>query len=169
MTNAPAHSDWLAQLAPEHAPAIPPWWPPAPGWWLLAALTLLLIAAAVWWWRWPPRRLRRVALRELRRIRARDADPAATARALQNLLRRYALAVFGADQVARLSGTEWLCFVAAHGADGLAGPLGEALLAASFGGRSPAREPDADRAAWCAATERFVRTAAQAKQRRTQP
>jgi len=169
MTTAPANSDWLAQLAPEHAPAIPPWWPPAPGWWLLAALIIVLLAGAVWWWRWPPRRLRRVALRELKRIRSRDMDPAATARALQNLLRRYALAVFGTDQVARLIGAQWLHFVAAHGATGLGGPLGEALLAASFGGSSPSRQPEADREGWCAATESFVRTAARTKQRSARP
>ena len=169
MTTAAANNDWLAQLAPERVPAVPAWWPPAPGWWVLAALLMTLIVAAVLWWRWPPRRLRRVALRELRRIRARDADPAATARALQNLLRRYALAVFGADAVARLSGEEWLRFVAAHGAKGLAGPLGQALLAASFGGRSTQPLQGTLREEWCAATEAFVRTAAQAQQRSKRP
>jgi hypothetical protein len=166
MNNPTANNDWLAQLAPERAPAVPPWWPPAPGWWLLAALVLAAIVAAFLWWRWPPRRLRRVALRELQRIRTREADPAATARALQNLLRRYALAVFGADAVARLSGEEWLRFVAAHGATGLAGPLGEALLAASFGGRPSRPLQEAEREGWCAATEAFLRSAAQASARR---
>lgn len=163
MSTAPANSDWLAQLAPERAPQMPPWWPPAPGWWLLAALVIAAAVAAVLWWRWPPRRLRRVALRELQRIRTRAGDPAATARALQNLLRRYALAVFGADEVARLSGEEWLRFIAAHGATGLAGPLGQALLAASFGGRTAQPVQEVEREGWCAATEAFVRSAAQAK------
>lgn len=166
MTTGGNNSDWLAQLAPEHAPLVPVWWPPAPGWWIAAIVLVAAFAAAVWWWRRPPRRLRRVALRELRRIRSRDDGTIETARAVQNLLRRYALAVFGADRVARLSGAEWLRFVGAHGAGNLAGPLGEAMLAASFGGRILAGQmPDRD--AWCAAAEEFVRRAAQAGQRET--
>lgn len=164
MSTGGNNGDWLTQLAPERAPLVPAWWPPAPGWWCVAVLLLAALAGLLWWWRWPPRRLRRVAMRELRRIRRRDADVIETARAVQNLLRRYALAVFGADRVARLNGAEWLEFVATHGAGSLGGPLGEAMLAASFGGRIPAGQvPDRD--AWCAAAESFLRHAAQDPQR----
>ncbi|MDE2305433.1 MAG: DUF4381 family protein, partial [Gammaproteobacteria bacterium] len=100
---------WLDGLAPAHAPPPPSWWPPAPGWWVLLALATAAIAAALVWWRHPRLRLRRAALAELRRIRGRDdGDAVAVARALQNLLRRYALAVYGTERVARLHGDAWL-------------------------------------------------------------
>ena len=150
--------DWLAQLAPEHAPLLPRWWPPAPGWWVLAVLLLATVAGAIIWWRLPRRRLRRVALRELRRLQSFDADIPQTARTVQNLLRRYALASFGPDRVARLSGAAWLQFIAARGAANLGGPLGESLLAASFGARTSDRQSQ-DRDAWCVAAEQFIRRA----------
>jgi len=157
-------NDWLAQLAPEHAPLVPLWWPPAPGWWILAVLLLATIVGALLWWRQPRRRLRRVALRELRRLQSYDADIPQTARTVQNLLRRYALAAFGPDRVARLSGEAWLQFIAVRGAASLGGPLGKSLLAASFGAKTTDRQAQ-DRAAWCAAAEQFLRRAVQNDQR----
>ncbi|MGH8257213.1 MAG: DUF4381 family protein, partial [Steroidobacteraceae bacterium] len=110
------NSHWLAQLAPAHAPPAPGWWPPAPGWWGLALLGALLIAALLWWWREPRRVQRRIALRELLRIRtASEFDIPASARAIESVLRRYAVAVFGRARVARLSGMAWLEFAATHG------------------------------------------------------
>jgi len=158
------NTDWLAQLAPEHAPAPPGWWPPAPGWWILAALLLVGAGAALAYWRHPKRRLRRAALAELARIRQRDQDLGTCARDVQNLLRRYALAVYGSERVARLSGAAWLEFLARRGAAGIQGPSGRALLAASYG--APALAPDAaagassnPRTLWLRAAESFVREA----------
>jgi hypothetical protein len=157
-------NDWLAQLAPEHAPLVPAWWPPAPGWWVLAVLLLAIIVGAIIWWRQPRRRLRRVALRELRRLQSFDADIAQTARRVQNLLRRYALAMFGPDRVARLSGDAWLQFVAARGAASLGGRLGRSLLAASFGAKVTDDQAQ-DRDAWCLEAEKFLRRAVQNDER----
>ena len=149
------NADWLAQLAPAHAPAAPLWWPPAPGWWGLALLLVLLAVAALWWWREPRRARRRAALRELISIRTLEAAEAAeSARAIESLLRRYAMAVFGRARVAPLSGEQWLGFAAAHGATGLAGESGRALLQAAFGGTATDQ-----RAQWLAAAEGFVRHA----------
>jgi hypothetical protein len=156
--------DWLAQLAPEHAPLIPLWWPPAPGWWILAGLALAFCTGAFLWWRQPTRRLRRVGLRELRRIQSFDADLPQTARTVQNLLRRYALAAFGPDRVARLSGEAWLQFIAARGAATLGGALGKSLLAASFGAKVNDQQLQ-DRDAWCTAAEQFLRHAVRQDQR----
>jgi len=36
----PAQPDWLAQLAPAHAPPPPGWWPLAPGWWAVMILII---------------------------------------------------------------------------------------------------------------------------------
>jgi hypothetical protein len=152
---------WLSQLAPAHPPPPPGWWPPAPGWWLLAVLLLAAAAAVVWWWRDPYRRSRRAALRELRAIRAEeDSDIVASARAIESLLRRFAVAVFGAARVARLTGDAWLAFVAAQGGTELAGNAGRSLLATAFGGG-----PSDDLERWIAGADAFVRHA----QRNTQP
>jgi hypothetical protein len=158
------NNDWLAQLAPEHVPLVPARWPPAPGWWLLALLLIAILIGAILWWRRPQRRLRRVALRELRRLQSFDADIPQTARTVQNLLRRYALAMFGPDRVARLSGEAWLQFVAARGAPSLGGRLGKSLLAASFGAKVTDGQAQ-DRDAWCLEAERFLRGAVQDDER----
>lgn len=145
---------WLSQLAPAHAPPAPGWWPPAPGWWLLVVLLLATAATVVWWWRDPYRRSRRAALRELRAIRAADSDLVASARAIESLLRRFAIAVFGVARVARLTGDAWLAFVAAQGAIQLAGEAGRSLLTTAFGGSA-----SDDRECWIAGADAFVRQA----------
>ncbi len=146
---------WLAQLAPGHPPPAPAWWPPAPGWWGVAALFVAATAAFVWWWRRDPyRRRRRIALRELSRIGTSETDPPAAAQAIENVLRRFAIAVFGGDRVARLGGDAWLAFMGEQGGESLSGPTGRSLLAAAFGGR-----PEDHRERWLSAASAFVRAA----------
>jgi len=148
---------WLAQLAPDRAPPAVGWWPPAPGWWLAVVLAIALAlgcVAALRWWRAPHRRYRRAALAELRRIRASAVVGTPAARAIENLLRRYAIALYGRDRVARLSGTEWLEFARTAGGARLAGAAGRSLLAAAFGERS-----DADPGPWLTAAVEFIRAA----------
>lgn len=147
-------ADWLQELAPGHAPAAASWWPPAPGWWVLALLALVTIGALWRWLRQPERGPRRAALRQLQVIRASDADGAAVARATQNLIRRYALAVFGRERVARLTGERWLQFVIDAGGDALAGAPGRSLLAAAFGNHA-----QDDRELWIAGAEGFIKRA----------
>jgi hypothetical protein len=144
--------NWIAQLAPAHAPPPPGWWPLAPGWWILSGLLLAAVAAGIWWWRDPYWRSRRAALRELRSIRADDADVIANAQAIESLLRRFAIAVFGSARVARLTGEAWLAFVVAEGGAPLAGETGRSLLAAAFGGVA-----SDDRERWIKAADAFVR------------
>jgi uncharacterized protein HemX len=143
--------DWLNQLAPAHAPAAPGWWPPAPGWWLLVAVFILAAAAWAVWQRNPQRRMRRVALQQLETLRASEADGPAVARAVQNLLRRYALHVFGYDLVARLTGDTWLEFVASQGGTSMVGESGQTLLSAAYG-----HHVIDDRQQWLLAAERFI-------------
>jgi hypothetical protein len=120
----------------------------------LAVLLLGTLAFAFWRWRDPYRRSRRAALRELRAIRAEEVDVVASARAIESLLRRFAVAVFGASQVARLTGDAWLQFVAAQGGTALAGEAGRSLLATAFGGHG-----SDDRECWVAGADAFVRRA----------
>lgn len=148
------NADWLSQLAPAHAPAPPGWWPPAVGWWVLAGLLLILPAASFLWWRFSAsahrRRLRRAAINELNRIRSTAETE--RARQLQHLMRRYAIALYGASRVAHLSGEAWLRFVQTHGGAAFGGPRGTLFLAAAYGKSAPAPETD-----WSSAAEAFIR------------
>lgn len=147
--------DWLTKLAPAHAPAAAGWWPPAPGWWVLGLVLVALVVLLVRTLRDPRRGLRKAALRQLQIIRASDADGAAVARATQNLIRRYALAVFGHGKVARLTGDAWLQFVVDGGGEALAGAPGRSMLAAAFGNVGASD----DRAQWTAGAEGFIKRA----------
>lgn len=131
------NTDWLSQLAPAHAPAPPGWWPLAPGWWGLALLLGLMVAAVAWWARRPAGRLRRTALHELKRLETGPDDDVRLAGELEQLMRRYAVAAYGREVTARLSGAAWLDFVAEHGGKELAGEAGQALLRAAYGGPAP--------------------------------
>jgi hypothetical protein len=152
---------WLSQLAPAHPPPPPGWWPPAPGWWAVTVLLLAAIAGGLWWWRDPYRRSRRAALRELHAVRTEEPDAAASARAIESLLRRFAIAVFGGARVARLTGDAWLQFVVAEGGVQLEGQAGRSLLAAAFGGVAK----ESDRESWIAGADAFVRHAIPASAR----
>jgi len=146
-------ADWLSQLAPAHAPPATGWWPPAPGWWGLALLLTLIAAALVYGLRRRAGRLRRVALRELKRLEEGTNDDARLAGELEHLMRRYAVAVYGRETVAHLSGSAWLDFVVAHGGKGLAGDAGQALLRAAYGSPVPA-----DRTRWLKGVRSFLGT-----------
>jgi len=147
-----ATPDWLAQLAPPHAPPPPGWWPPAPGWWSLALLLGVVVAGAIYWNVRPSVRLRRAALRELKQLETTPVDDVALARGLEHLLRRYAVARFGRETVANLSGERWIAFVVAHGGAPWAGAAGTGLLRAAYGG-----EAQADRARWLSGARGFLK------------
>lgn len=144
----------LAQLAAAHAPPAFGWWSPAPGWWLLLVLGLALIVAVVLWLRSPMRRLRLLALGELKQLERAGADDAVFAQNLEHLLRRYAVARFGREPVARLSGERWIDFVAAHGGAALAGTPGRELLRAAYGGKSGIEVP---REQWLSGARSFLK------------
>jgi hypothetical protein len=147
-------SGWLSQLAPDHAPPAATWWPPAVGWWIAAVLALLCTILYVRWLRGRRRAMRQCALRELKLIRSSDADGPAVARAVQQLMRRYAIAVFGPTAVAKLAGDAWLAFVIAEGGAALSGAAGPSLLVAAFGNHS-----GDDRKEWLTGAESFIRKA----------
>lgn len=109
-------TDPLAQLRDIHLPPPVGWWPPAPGWWLLAGALLAALLALGWWllrYR-RARRYRRLALRELQRLQTQwreRHDDAAFAVAVNQLLKRTALAAYPRSEVAALNGADWLSFL----------------------------------------------------------
>lgn len=91
-------------------------WPLAPGWWVLIALSLALAGWGLWrlFLRWRRGSARRAALAELARLDrayAEDGDAAALVRGLSSLTRRAMLAYAPRQQVAGLTGREWLAWL----------------------------------------------------------
>jgi hypothetical protein len=119
---------------------------------MLMLALVMMIAAVIYWQRRPTVRLRRIALRELNTIETTHPDDVALARELEHLLRRYAVARFGHDNVASLSGERWIGFIVAHGASGWDGATGANLLRAAYGGAA-----DTDRALWLSGARAFIR------------
>jgi hypothetical protein len=160
----------LEQLAPDRAPPPLGWWPLAPGWWGLMALLLMTLVLAAWLRkrrRQPSvKRWQRAALRELAQLQAvlgQDGSGDATiARGVQQLLRRYAIARYGRDAVAALSGDAWIDFVVSHGGSDWAGDSGRALLRCAYGGAAANQDSPAspaDRERWLNGARAFVKYA----------
>ncbi len=155
----------LEQLAPDHAPPPLGWWPLAPGWWGLMALLLMAFVLVMWWRKRRQRpsvkRWQRVALRELAQLEA-TANDTTIACGLQQLLRRYAIARYGRDTGAALSGDGWIAFVVRHGGSDWAGDSGRALLRCAYGSAATPHDAPAsptDRERWLRGARAFVRGA----------
>lgn len=91
-------------------------WPPAPGWYVLGAIALAALAWVSWRWveNWRKNGYRRAALAELSRLSATGPHPEQKVKAimgLNELLKRTALAVWPRDEIAGLSGDQWLAFL----------------------------------------------------------
>lgn len=102
-------SDDPTSLERLHDVVVPPpvpWWPPTPGWVIvLAALALAVLALLLkGFMRWQANRYRREALRVL-------DDPATKPTEWSALLKRTALSIWPRDEVAHLTGSEWLAFL----------------------------------------------------------
>lgn len=100
---------------------------------MLALICMLLAAGLTYWHQRSSSRLRRSALRELKHLETHTRDDVQLASELQNLLRRYAIAAYGREMTANLSGDDWLAFVVAHGGAELSGETGQNLLRAAYG------------------------------------
>lgn len=95
-----------------HLPSPIGWWPPAPGWWLLVFGLPVLAWSLVWLWRFLRRKtVRKLALQELEKIARSDAGTQEKVRRLAILLRRVALSIYPREEVAGLTGGEWLAFL----------------------------------------------------------
>ncbi len=89
------------------------WWPLAPGWWLSLVLVLLLVGAIWVIRRWIRRgQLKRSALAELTQLEQAYSeggdDLQQQVEALSILLRRLALSVYPRQEIASLTGEQWL-------------------------------------------------------------
>ena len=99
----------LAQLAPLRTPSAITWWPPAPGWWLIAIVLLIVLTFVLrrLWRRRMRNHYRRIALAELRQMRASGAS----VDAVNWLLKATALRGFPPAEVAALHGPQWRTFL----------------------------------------------------------
>lgn len=116
---APTQIPGLENLRDIHLPEPIGWWPPAPGWWMLAALIICTaIAVGIWLLRRArQRRYRKLALVQLQSLYKnwqQQHDDIAFAQATNRLLKQTALAAFPAENVAALSGADWLDFLDRH-------------------------------------------------------
>lgn len=105
-----------------HAAAAPGFWPPAPGWWLLAVLLLVLLTVATLWLlrRYRAYRLTLQILDELNTLSNSigNINTEDFLTKLSVLLRRIALRRYSREQVAPLTGSDWLRFLDATGGGG---------------------------------------------------
>jgi len=96
-----------------HLPDMTGWWPLAPGWWLVLALTVFLLVVLIRrsYRIWTHNTARRLAIKRLRVISAefeQGNSAVALGKELSELVRRAMLAYAPRDEVAGLTGDDWL-------------------------------------------------------------
>ena len=134
--------DPLSDMRDIHLPDPVSFWPPAPGWWITLILVIGLIALSVWAFRQfrIPKAFRtaRHELQGLRESYAANQQDRTLTLGLSHLLRRYAMAIYGRERVAGLTGLKWLDFLNEKGltsqfTDG----AGRVLVSAPYGSQEP--------------------------------
>ena len=98
-----------------HLPEAVSWWPPAIGWWILPILIFLIIFLAYHLVKYKSRQqrfaYRKFALKELQNIKQQFADSdndIQCIRAVSKLLRQVALSYLPREEVAGLTGNQWI-------------------------------------------------------------
>lgn len=128
-----------------HLPDPISWWPPAIGWWIVSVAAVLLIATAVWLIRrWRQVTVAKLALRELDALQ-KDSTLGMTEklRRLSILLRRAGLSAYPREDVAGLTGEDWLEWLDRPlGTPRFSRGVGRALLDAPY---RPVGDADMDR------------------------
>lgn len=119
-----------------------PWWPPAPGWYGVIGIGLfvLLALALRGFLIWQHSRYRREALAEWRRQESLLHDVnqrSAALAALAELVKRAALSAFPREEVAALTGPQWLAFLDRTGkTTEFSSPIGALLESVAYDSRS---------------------------------
>ena len=116
----------LANLRDIVTPPPVPWWPLAPGWWfLLTVLGLVAVLVAVrGWGRWRANAYRRAALQALR--------GAADIASIAEILKRVALVAYPRTQVASLTGSAWVAWLAETGGRPVPAAVSQALTVGAY-------------------------------------
>ena len=91
------------------------WWPQTTGWWWLGAALLGYALYRGWWSlrRWYHNRYRREAADRLQLLAGAAESPGLVAD-INRLLKLTAIAAYSREQVARLSGDDWVSFLNQH-------------------------------------------------------
>ncbi|MBC7191901.1 DUF4381 domain-containing protein [Marinobacter sp.] len=105
--------DPLSQLRDIHLPDPGGFWPPAPGWWVLTALLLaaLVFLAIRLLRRWQRQRWKKAALAELERLAGQPRGNERWFAALNEILKRSAMACYPDQYPQTLSGEQWTAFL----------------------------------------------------------
>jgi len=112
----PANTNPLTSLRDIHLPPPVSFWPPAPGWTVLAAIILLIgfVLAYFYLKRCERARAKNAALKKLQQLQQlqdQQLNAVFLLGQLSSLLKRVALAYFPREQVAGLTGVNWLLFL----------------------------------------------------------
>ena len=99
-----------------HLPEPVGWWPLAPGWWGVIVIAGVVLAYVLWrlYLRWRANAPRRYAMRELARIEAEylvHRNPVTLGKQVSELLRRGMLAYAPREEIAGLTGEQWLAWL----------------------------------------------------------
>lgn len=89
------------------------WMPSAPGWRYLTVVLLLLAAWRGWlrWRHWQRNRYRGASLRQLQQLAAEHGDSPTLLQPLATLLKATALQAYPREEVAQMSGEQWLSWL----------------------------------------------------------
>ncbi len=103
-----------------HLPEPSSWWPLAPGWWALFVLLLLLVGLIFYLYRryqaklHHPLHLAQVELDKIKQKYELQADQQTLLKDLSALLRRTCLSLDNNEQIAALTGKDWLQYLDQH-------------------------------------------------------
>ena len=113
--NSPALNNASLELKDIHLPEPISWWPVAPGWWILAtSILLIFIVFFIIRKIYLSRQLKRDICSELEKIKQQfqeTQNKSQLAKSLSILLRRASITYFPANNIAGLTGRDWLLYL----------------------------------------------------------
>ena len=113
--NSPALNNTSLELRDIHLPEPISWWPVAPGWWMLAAsIFLIIIVFFIIRKIHLSRQLKRDINSELEKIKQQfqeTQNKSQLAKSLSILLRRASITYYPANNIAGLTGSDWLLYL----------------------------------------------------------